>query len=484
MLRTVIIDDEPLVIEGLVTMVDWQGHGFRVCGVAEDGEKGLETIEKLKPDVVFTDVRMPGLDGLSLVKKYLDKHSEPVFFVIITGYSEFDYIKKAMDFNVVDYILKPIDSDDVHSILKRIQVEYKKRTDLEKKLNQDIKNVTRMTLNRLIDEEQKPSLVGRGKMLLDLEGGNDYTYCLTSPDLFNQVLELASYSGAVESILVKENESRNTYLVWGEKVHLSQWKEEIKNIIMSIEDQKNIFFYMTQVSNDIRLIRQSHHILDAYVKNRFYHAYPYLEIEIESTLEFSRELQVFDQDPVMGKIQITDQDRAKYKLKKLFHEVFSTRIDPDLVLMKYDIFLERIGQGIEADQIPAYPENFSDFRHNCLKLITAYLNSQANHQLSLSSENIEAYVKQHIGDDLKLKSLADIFNYNPVYIGQYFLKETGKKFRDYVLEVRIDKAKGLLLHTNESIGTIAKKVGFRDRDYFVKKFKEINGCLPGEYRNE
>ncbi len=484
MLRTVIIDDEPLVIEGLSTMVDWQGHGFRICGVAEDGEKGLETIEKLKPDVVFTDVRMPGLDGLSLVKKYLENHSEPVFFVIITGYSEFDYIKKAMDFNVVDYVLKPIDADDVHRILNRIQEEYRKRTDLEKKLNQDIRNVTRMTLNRLIDEDQKPSLIGRGKMLLDLENGNYYTYCFSSPKLIDRLMEAWQDEGSVESILVKENERRHSFLIWGKKKQILKWMEEAKERILSRENQDNDFLYLTEVTNDIRQIYQKHQLLKTHMKNRFYHTYAYLEIDSDSSIEFSRELTLFDLHPIIGKHRIPDKERAIFELNKLYHEVYSAEIDPDLVIMRYGLFRERVGQLANVDMVTAYPKRFSDFREACLKLVDAYFRDYVPNQPSLSRENIEVYVNQHLSEDLRLKALAGVFNYNPVYVGQYFQKETGKKFRDYVLEVRMEKAKQLLLHTNQGIKSIAKDVGFRDRDYFVKKFKEINGCLPGEYRHE
>ncbi len=484
MLRTVIIDDEPLVIEGLSTMIDWQKHGFRICGFAEDGEKGLETIEKLKPDVVFTDVRMPGLDGLTLVKEYLQRCSEPIFFVIITGYSEFDYIKKAMDLNVVDYLLKPIDPDAVHQILNRIQNEYNRKVDLKKKHDMDIRNVTRMTLNRLIDEEDKPSLVTRGNMLLDLDNHNFYLYGFSKPTI-KQILSEHTYNHeAIDILSVKENESRQSWVIWGEKEKIMEWVQEIKEFFLAKTYVDDCFLYVSEPTKDIQLIGQLHQLLSAYHKNRFYDPSTFIQIDIDSKIDFSREITIFEQDPLFGTFELVDYDRAIFDLKKIFHQIYVKRIEPELVKMRYLLFRERIGQAVNNDFSSTNPENYTDIRGACQILIDNYFLNRGLNPYSLTTDNIQKYVEDHMSEDLRLKALAKVFNYNSVYVGQFFQKETGIKFRDYVLEVRMVRAKELLLHTGKSVGNIAQAVGFKDRDYFVRKFKEIYKCLPGDYRNE
>ncbi|GEM_PF-2379764 len=484
MLRTVIIDDEPLVIEGLSAMVDWQGHGFRICGVAEDGEKGLETIEKLQPDVVFTDVRMPGMDGLSLVKKYVEGHHNPVFFVIITGFSEFDYIKQAMDLNVVDYILKPIEPEDVHRILDHIREEHAKRIDIQQKLEQDIENVTRMTLNRLLEDHRKESLIQRGRFLLKIDQGSWYIYLRCSHRIRKFLENIDREDTQVKSISIDENGSQESLIVWARKEKLLKWKREVSRKFHEYEKKSEDYLYVAKEANSLTHLSEIHRKLQMFEKNRFYDTYTFLEIDSKEKINFSSELTVFEKDPIFGKYNLTDEASAIFQLNKLFHEIYSLKIDPDLVRLRYQLFLEKMAVKLEDDIVKTDIKNFSQFKKECRVLIQHYFLVKDNKQEGLVIEDVKIYIKKHISGDLKLKTVANFFGYNSVYMGQYFNRETGKKFRDYVLELRMDKAKELLLHTNATVSQIAREIGFRDRDYFVKKFKEFSGALPSEYRDE
>ncbi|MGN0362326.1 MAG: response regulator [Bilifractor sp.] len=122
MLRVIIADDENLICQMIVKVVDWEGLGMNVCGIAHDGLTVLRLIQTEKPDIVITDIRMPGIDGLDMIRKAeaIDEH---VRFLIISGYRSFDYAHMAINLGVSHYLLKPIDHVELEDTLKQLYYE-------------------------------------------------------------------------------------------------------------------------------------------------------------------------------------------------------------------------------------------------------------------------------------------------------------------------------------------------------------------------
>jgi len=119
-----LVDDEPLVLEGLAFMIDWESRGFRVCGEACDGEEALDRILELKPDLVVTDVSMPAMDGLQLIEHCAKTLNAPCRFVILSGHDDFASARKALTCGVLDYWLKPIDVEEIHAALEKISSQW------------------------------------------------------------------------------------------------------------------------------------------------------------------------------------------------------------------------------------------------------------------------------------------------------------------------------------------------------------------------
>ena len=123
-MRIVIVEDEIKIREGMGKLIESQTDHI-VLSEAADGEEGLEMILRFKPDLVITDIRMPKMDGLEMIKELSDRKM-PVHVVILTGYSEFDYAKKAIRYGVDDYLLKPLAVDDVKEMLDKIEERIRK----------------------------------------------------------------------------------------------------------------------------------------------------------------------------------------------------------------------------------------------------------------------------------------------------------------------------------------------------------------------
>jgi len=138
MLKIIIADDEPFFIEGLKVLIDWEKNGYEIIGLAYNGEEAIEKIIAQKPDVVLTDLRMPEIEGLEIIRKCVKELNLKLKFIIISGYDDFSYAQKAMKYGVNHYILKPVDEETLLNALSEIRVEISEYSDVSQSKHIDI----------------------------------------------------------------------------------------------------------------------------------------------------------------------------------------------------------------------------------------------------------------------------------------------------------------------------------------------------------
>lgn len=126
MYKVIIIDDEPIIVEGLVKVVDFKGHGCMVVGTAEDGEEGISVIREKRPDIIITDISMPGMDGLAMIAA-LKSEFPDMEICILTGYRDFDYAQEAIRLGVTRFLLKPSNMDQINEALQTMTGNLKKK---------------------------------------------------------------------------------------------------------------------------------------------------------------------------------------------------------------------------------------------------------------------------------------------------------------------------------------------------------------------
>lgn len=124
----IVAEDEPLLLENLIHKINKSGTAFEVIGSAQTGIQAYELVENLNPDVLITDIRMPVMDGLELIRKTKEYHPQ-TDFIITSGFSEFEYAKKALKYQVSEYLLKPIDPEELKNALLRLQTKYQTETE-------------------------------------------------------------------------------------------------------------------------------------------------------------------------------------------------------------------------------------------------------------------------------------------------------------------------------------------------------------------
>lgn len=153
MYKIVLVDDEELVLKSLLHTVEWEKYGFSVVDMASSGREAYEKIMELNPDLVMTDIRMQGISGLELVQLVKQERPE-VYCVILSGYAEFAYAKKAMELGAVGYCLKPFQEEEIVSYLKKIKDKLDERKKAEKKIRIENAESTEKKIRKSVNKNQ------------------------------------------------------------------------------------------------------------------------------------------------------------------------------------------------------------------------------------------------------------------------------------------------------------------------------------------
>lgn len=455
MLNVLLADDETKVLRHLQTAVPWQQLGLTVSATVQDGMEALRTVRKLPIDIAITDIRMPGLNGLTLCQKLREQNPD-VQLIILSGYQDFAYAKKAIDLQVLGYCLKPIDVNDLTCLLR---------------------TAVRNAMHKRVDSDE----------LLDLiEGGS--------------AEEITTAFGELGI------ESRSVYTAASFGVHNIE-KQLGAQVSYKLGKHKYLYF-SEHPFNDTAARR-----IIAYAGSRGGIGLPpdaaapdLLHNRIESALAMAFQFFVNGRATLCTSLQeseltqdvfarLEDVAQQPAKLKSFLLELaeadcslifnirsaflFCNRVAACPAFGGSDCHGERMLYGFE--QLPADYSSLSVLLRMFAKEIVS---TAIPAKLSGSSGSflpILRYLEENYEKDLSLKKIAEQFHLNASYISQLIRSETGLTYTQYLTELRINKAKELLRTSSLSLAEISEAVGFNDYFYFIKKFKKEVGVTPGKY---
>lgn len=509
MLKVVIIDDEPLVLEGLKGMVDWEDYGFKVCGEALDGEEGYELIQTTNPDLVITDMRMPVMNGLELIERCHAMNMKAKF-VILSGYSEFEYVKKALKFQTFQYLLKPIDNDEMHALLRDIKQCNLDEQAQKERIQKDIHFVLHTSLKRLVSGECKVSLCERIALILNLyhqhplqlhytllwfQGENRTSRKEDVREVLEQILP--SVGHPIQLVVFDLDDKSAGVLLYGMgmtnytiqsiyKMFYDRWSLRDDQVIAFITGLKRTLAAFKFIDQEIERLKKVH----------FYEEHQKIIMCHQNTpIKYSQDISTIHMQPLLRDLPYVSKKTLDYQLIAMFNQIKEEKIEPSIL----NLWAAHIKETLLTLSHPMpckSKDSISNRISNMPTVYTSYwtLKKDISHLIHLIHQQhededdriqrIKAYVNKHYDKDIKLKKLSKTFKGNSTYIGQRFQKEVGMKYNAYVLHVRLKKAKELLLYTNKNIKEVAFATGFNNPDYFVLKFKEAEGHSPTVFRNQ
>lgn len=369
MIKLVIADDERLIREGIRYGIDWNMLGIEIVGEAATGREALEMIEKHQPHLLFTDIRMPGLNGLELIKQ-ANQAKKNIKTVILSGYNDFSYAQDAIKLGVKDFLLKPLDDQELYITLKRVieEINEEQIAGLEKE-------------KRKIDEFVK--------------------------DLSNEIPQ------SLENLLKKY--SRYFLVVWESARGMTPEKILMGNGFQNVygQNEKNFGYFIACEEREGASIEFIH---QQFKKSSF----------IGGASDYSSDFSI---------------------ISKLY-----------------------------AQALLAKDHYKSLGKEGCLKF------SELAGNIDLTE--IIKYITHHYHEALTLHDLASSIYISDSYFSRIFKEKTGKKFIDYLTEIRIYKAKQLLEHTDLKTNEVSISVGYPNARYFSQIFKRYTGYVPSEFKKK
>lgn len=507
MLKVLIIDDEPNVRRGLKTIINWEEYGYSVCGEAADGIEGEKKIEELDPDLILADINMPYVSGLELIEK-LRVEGNKCKVIILSGYNDFAYAKKAIKFGVSSYLLKPIEEDELITIIKELKdviIEEKGMKDIIVRGKRDIRNeMLRILVEGIAEESSIRSDIKEEISYLNYES---YAIALQSVtnssnniklNILNTFLaeeactECFEYNGNIiilfkgadhkteERVLktlcnrVKKEYKYNIIAAVGRNVKsVSELKQSYED---AFEIMQNKFYY----GNESIIFYEQISKREDEIKNRYivdkldlYQVADKFVVAIEAG--DSERIRILMNEITFYFISYNvEDDRAKGYCSTLVLEIFRRLYDNHLSLEEQ---FNSKGLANMVYSIKNWPD-LKDYLIETMNKVSRILLSTGSNSII---KRIKEYIDKNIDKDLKLETMAEIFGYSSAYLGKMFKSETGEYYNTYIDTVRIEHSKRLLLQGVRTI-EVAKKTGFSNTDYFYSKFKKYMGMGPAEYK--
>lgn len=508
----VILDDEPLIVAGLSEIIDWNSVNCDVVGTAYNGIDGMSLIDTVSPDIIISDIVMPGMTGLELAKWCFQKHKKTQL-ILLSAYSDFEYAQKAIQYGVSDYVLKPIDPDKLMSAVK-------KAVNTIENLEQE--QVRFSTLENAV-KTAKP--IVSSSLLFDVAR---YGVNMLQSNHSELTRDLPLDAGV--AICVKlynlPKQAGNIITPKMQKEYAAQFEADGLKLIRGSADDKMIFLCLLpkgidfetgqkrvmksarsagdKITEDINsvcmsVISEPYRTLDE-LNKRYLQCLEMLPVSffaeksdaacINRTPEISSKTQNKTQNLDIllhhlanGNIELLEKEMSalcnklkQYKEKELAMHTFRElhRQATNIASKAGMIHKPQMQSGYVQENFVFMSCNIKDY----VFAICTYIQTGKN-----MLGKIKLLVEEYYADcNFGLSTAADKMGITSSYLSRLFKKETGKNFLDYLVDVRMQRAKYLLKTTSLCNSEIAAQIGFSSNHYFGRVFKKKCGLTPKQYR--
>ena len=532
MLKIFLVEDEIIVREGIKNNINWQENGYFFCGEASDGELAFPMIQKLKPDIVITDIRMPFIDGLQL-SRLIRLEMPWIKIIILSGYGEFEYAKQAIDIGITKYLLKPINGTELLSCMKLvgedIYNEQREKANLDK-FKRDMKEYElderRRLFNDMVSNEQPLAqiLVRGNELNLELSAMAYNIILFTMINVHNEKIqydncimkarwELEELFGSQEDIIKFDFLIEGmALLIKGESIgDIHEKQDKYINQIKDIMATYPIHYFGGIGVPVTRLGELSCSYHEA--SRAFAYRYIWSSSEIlDSNLLINDGVSMNDFDTT-GIVSL-DKKKVEEFLKSGTKEEIDYFVDEYLkcigtvvknsLLFRHYIVMDMtyIASGImnelgcDNDIGNKYLNNKEQFQ----RLLSSFLHTKnyiknifgsaidlrddiISKDEKLMINKAKAYINDnYFNDEISLNQVAASVYISPNHFSAIFKKKTGETFIKYLTDLRMNKAKELLRCTDMRTSEVGFAVGYKDPQYFSFLFKKTQNCTPKQYR--
>ncbi len=529
MLKLLIVDDEAKICKVIRHLIVWEEMGVEVTGECRNVPEAIARIREEQPDIVITDIRMPGYNGIELIRQMKEAYPK-IHFIIISGYSQFEYAHNAIKYGVDDYLLKPIKKKELVQTIQKIQAEMKKeqqreaeKQSLKEKVQENTEIIKKGFLRNLLHDtklKEFPMDIRQindeyhtnfqngyyqiliAKPFLDYDQGNQRIMKVLMEKTERLMHEYLFYS--MKECVHVIFEDQIYFVLNGEEEQLHLLDKLLRKIYVDVLGWKDIFgnirlyFSLSHLVTDVKLLGQEITLAEATMLNRFWHTAPYLLKAQEQKTEEKRTGVFSKKENLKSALEALDDKEVEKCLVSLHREFLTAPgVQGELIQAVYkeivDIFWEtserlKVSKDSIEDhfrKIFIYSNDISQLIDNLKKEMISDIQQWRQVKDAEQTRPIRVarqYIRTNYNQSITLERVSKYVGLNPTYFSNLFKGETGQNFSEYLIEVRIEHAKDMLANTNKSITEITELTGYGDVKYFSKLFKKTTGLTPREYR--
>ena len=503
--KILIVEDELMIRQGIKYLIDWELHGFEVIAEAKNGHEALKLIEKTCPDIVITDIVMPVMNGIELLEEITGRYPE-IHVIVLSGYSDFEYVKHSFRSGAVDYILKPSLKPDelLASVIKAVGA-----TSGELRHTNTAPSLKHI-LGRLLSGHSSPEAIStinqrfpKPVFLLfgtDMEssaapsGMESFLSALNGiePDFLGESdYERIVFNGLeLIYIINTDNLTGNAFI----ENNLADFVTRVRKISPdSFFVCGNRFHGTENIANHYRSE------FSFYLRKRFYHknecfmrASMFEQPDGKTAFKISTLSKLLSVGNVNQSIDLLSERFSHIVNDRLMDEYDLKSLAQNALYQVIAVMEETMGPLTDLEHLKThrltkisksrFAEDFLTEFSCSLAEISRIL--QENHDNPDESVmlRILAYIKDNYAEQLTLSHLADRFNLNYNYLSAYFGSNNAEGFIKYLTHIRIDKAMELLSDSDIPVSGICNHVGYSDHSYFTRVFRKATGLTPSAYR--
>lgn len=532
--KVLIIDDEPNIRKGLINIINWKKFQCEICGEACDGVEGLEKMKSIEPDIVFVDVNMPEVDGLTFIKEG-KKINSKCKFVIISGHREFSYMQEAIKIGAFDYILKPTNIEEICEVVKRAVIELKYHNEnldeidkLKRRFEESIPILKEKLLYDTIfqinvnedDIEEALALYDLSikafvMMVIEINDNSEkkepYQKQLYQFGVINTVEEMFAEDFKVEKIVLNSKQIAFIILPNNEMDFMVDSIYKKADSILQLVESCFKFTVTISISTKGEGVKDLHvKMLECKdgLSYRFYlgdgSIILYKDLDNFYKGEEDTTFEGYEKE-LHDAVKTGNKDNVIKILNQIKHAILDTHLEPQRIKTFYWNIINQINsiqvsiKSIDSKSKEEEKDTYNLYRmidhSNNINELQSLLEEIANNvvntvnqyntkNINLTLKNAVDYINENYKWSITLNELAEHTYVSTYYLSRMFKKELGKNFVEYLNEIRVEKAKELLQDPKYKTYEVAELVGIQDSHYFSKLFKKYTNLTPTEYREK
>ncbi len=524
MIRVLLVDDEPFIVQGLKVLIDWEREGYEITKTAANGIEALDYLRENQVDLIIADIKMPVMTGLELLEVIRKEGISEAYFVILSGYSDFTYAQQAIRHNSFDYVLKPVIKEELLKLLQRLSllsqgVKVKNQTNQRMEKAFLARNLIsliygkydQINLDYIRSHMQWSEGVSYVQIELDYMGQMEelmdeekrtaqrklYDSCLKflKEDGDHCILDVSSHEKSYDIGFIYCEYMANNQEI-SQKVYLESF---LSYLNMSMETP--VIMLVGKRTTDISKVSKSFstaNILQSFQgfrkKKNIYFYEKEVQVNHSGILLCKQSL-----DDLLLAVEQDEKSKIIESVHKLYEEMNHMGFTKETVNLNINYLLfQFIHLATEQDSYVNQEEIMRLISENTFEggimrgskaHLTKFVCEYAQYLEQLRKKvsrgvlfEVEKDIRENYAKNLTLRDLSKKYYVNSAYLGQLFRKKYGQSFKDYLNNYRIEQAAIKLLRTEEKIYQVAEEVGYHDLDYFVNRFILVKGCTPSKFR--